>query len=313
LHLIGTRCAQVYEEQKKLSSAYDILRKGYKETDEDDLLLEHLSKLVSRQLAAENFPKLQRYKEGEPLIDRSSTPKHKADSKQLVYTDEVFTVKYPSTLSPLKKESAVIFHNAPQAELLHDDKGKYLSMFILRIPPKIHLNFEAEFWPGIEGELLKCDPKAPTGPCKLLGYQGRKIVADTKSELGIKCRLTMQVSAASPNGMSFRLYFVYSEGIIYLFDISASRFNDLCKVPEYVTQFLSSLALSEEGESLRTFISPIGQRTEQEPRPEDDEERTMSDKVLFWLGKEENHKKIQGWCQYLSMLVLAVFLYFFLA
>lgn len=108
---------------------------------------------------------------------------------------------YPAALHAMKKESAVILHNAPEPELLHGDKGKYLTLLILRIPPKVHLDFSGEFWPGLERELLQWDPSAVSGDCKLLGFMGKKIVADTKDEVGQKARVTMQVSAASPNGM----------------------------------------------------------------------------------------------------------------
>lgn len=101
----------------------------------------------------------------------------------------------------MKKESAVIFYNAPDPELLHGDKGKYLTVLILRIPPKIHLDFNGEFWPGLEKELIQFDPDAVVSDTKLLGFNGKKIVADTKKEVGAAARITMQVSAASPNGI----------------------------------------------------------------------------------------------------------------
>lgn len=184
------------EEKKKVMQAYEVLKRGYKIT-KSDLILDQVARVTARQLAAENFPSRSYRFFSAPIFLMNSIKRWKTKD----YSDDVFSVSYPACLQPLKKESAVIFHNAPEPELLHEDKGKYLTLLILRIPPKIHLDFYKEFWPGLEKELLQYDPNAITGESQLLGFSGRKIVADTKAELGLAARVTMQISAASPNGI----------------------------------------------------------------------------------------------------------------
>jgi len=152
-------------------NAEKTLEKGFIKTGKTELLVQYNKYL--HQIMKESF-------QGFLNLRSNNTLK-----KTQTYEDEIFSFFYPENFSSVKRDVAVVLHNAPDVELLEKEIGKYFVISIIRLPPILELNWQKDFWTPILEKNQKDNQNVQQGVCTVMGMRGNIMLSNDSKTLKI--------------------------------------------------------------------------------------------------------------------------------